>query len=183
MKTIRITSKNILAVCVLLIAVASGLSGCVAAAVNTTTIAVKSAPRDELRPQAEAGDAVAQYELGKSYCCMGPGFDTQTATEWLCKAARQENREAMLELGRIYLGDVSRSAAPGQKLLRAISAKEAKPVAYVWLTRASNNGHEKAQEWLDKLTTRMTEEDLRRADGIDAKWPNVPCEYNQVFGE
>ncbi len=159
------------------------VSGCVGAAVNSTTYAVKAAPRAELEPLAEAGDAEAQYELGKSYCCMGPGFDTQKATKWLCRAARQENGEAMLELGRIYLGDVSRTAAPGQKLLRAFSAKEAKPVAYVWLTRASNNGHEKAQEWLDTLTTRMTEEDLRRAEVIDDKWPNVPCEYNQVFGE
>ncbi len=182
MNTIRTTSKNLLAVCVLLVAAASGLSGCVAAAVNTTTIAVKSAPRDELRPQAEAGDAVAQYELGKSYCCMGPGFDTQTATEWLCKAARQENREAMLELGRIYLGDVSRSVAPGQKLLRLVSAKEAKPIAYVWLTRASANGHPKAEEWLRELASRMTDEDLRRAGEFDQEWPSIPCEYDQVFG-
>ena len=159
------------------------VSGCVGAAVNSTTYAVKAAPRAELEPLAEAGDAEAQYELGKSYCCMGPGFDTQKATKWLCRAARQENREAMLELGRIYLGDVSRTAAPGQKLRRAVSAKEAKPVAYVWLTRASDNGHEEAEEWLNKLASRMTEEDLTRAELIDDKWPNVPCEYNQVFGE
>lgn len=172
-------SRNILAS----VLVALFASGCVGAAVNSTTYAVKAAPRAELEPLAEAGEAEAQYELGKSYCCMGPGFDTQTATEWLCRAARQKNREAMLELGRIYLGDVSRTAAPGQKLLRAVSAKEAKPVAYVWLTRASDNGHEKAQEWLGRLTTRMTEEDLRRAEEFDKKWPDVPCEYNQVFGE
>lgn len=158
-------------------------SGCVGAAVNSTTYAVKAAPRAELQKRAENGDVAAQYELGKSYCCMGPGFDTQTATEWLCKAARQENREAMLELGRIYLGDVSRTAAPGQKLIRAVSAKEAKPVAYVWLTRASAAGNEKAQERLDKLTTRMTEDDMRRAAEFERRWPSVPCEYNQVFGD
>ena len=163
--------------------VAISASGCVAAAVGSTTYAVKAAPRAELESRAENGDAEAQYELGKSYCCMGPGFDTQTATEWLCKAARQENREAMLELGRIYLGDVSRTVAPGQKLLRAVSAKEAKPVAYVWLTRASDAGNEKAQEWLSKLTTRMTEDDMRRAGEFEQRWPNVPCEYNQVFGD
>ena len=182
MNITRITSRNTLAVCVLLVAAAGGLSGCVAAAVNTTTIAVKSAPRDELQPQAEAGDPVAQYELGKSYCCMGPGFDTQTATKWLCKAARQKNREAMLELGRIYLGDVSRTAAPGQKLLRLATAKEAMPLAYVWLTRASANGHPKAEEWLQKLASRMTDEDMRLATQFDQKWPDIPCEYDQVFG-
>lgn len=158
-------------------------SGCVGVAVNSTTYAVKAAPRAELTPLAEAGNADAQYKLGKSYCCMGPGFDTQTATKWLCKAARQGNREAMLELGRIYLGEVSRTAAPAQKVIRAVAAKEAKPIAYVWLARASNSGHEKAQERLNKLATRMTEEDLRRADELGEKWPNVPCEYNDVFGK
>ena len=158
-------------------------SGCVAAAVGSTTYAVKAAPRAELQPRAESGDADAQYELGKSYCCMGPGFDTQKATEWLCRAARQENREAMFELGRIYLGDLSRTAAPGQKLLRAVSAKKAEPIAYVWLSRASENDNEKAQEWLSKLSAGMTDEDFRKAESLDEKWPDVPCEYNQVFGE
>lgn len=158
-------------------------SGCVGMAISSTTYAVKVAPRAELKPLAEAGNADAQYKLGKPYCCMGPGFDTHTATKWLCKAARQGNREAMLELGRIYLGDVSRTAAPAQKLRRAVAAKEAQSVAYVWLARASSNGHEKARARLNKLETRMTEEDLRRADELDEKWPHVPCEYNQVFGK
>ena len=167
----------------LILAIAICSAGCVGAAVNTTTYAVKSASRDELQPVAESGDADAQYELGKSYCCMGPGFDTQTATEWLCKAARQNNAKAMIELGRIYLGDVSRTAAPGQKILRAVSAKEAKAVAHVWLSRASAAGNENAGERLTKLSEKMTTQDFQKAQAMAEKWPDVPCEYNDVFGD
>ena len=168
--------------CALLFVMAVVLSGCVAAAVNTTTIAVKSAPRGELQPQAEAGDANAQYELGKSYCCMGPGFDTQTATEWFCKSARQGNADAMYELGRVYLGDVSRSPAPGQKLLRAISAKRNSTSAYLWLSRAAANNHTDAVAKLDNLKGSISADELAEAINLDASWPNVPCEYSDVFG-
>ena len=169
---------------VLLIVVLSvGVSGCVGAAINSSTYAVKSAARDELLPAAESGDAEAQYELGQSYCCMGPGFDTQTATEWLCRAAKQENAKAMVELGRIYLGDVSRTMAPGQKILRAVSAKEARAIAYVWLSRASAAGNERAGERLEGLSSRMTADDIQKAQVLAERWPDVPCEYNDVFGE
>ncbi|MDJ0655719.1 MAG: hypothetical protein QNJ40_16255 [Xanthomonadales bacterium] len=167
----------------LLVVTASCTAGCVGAAVSTTTYATKSASRDALWPPAARGDAEAQYELGKSYCCMGPGFDTQTATAWLCKAASQDNAKAMVELGRIYLGDVSRTPSPGQKILRAVSAKEAKAVAHVWLSRASAAGNEKAGDWLAKLSTRMTDDDFSKARALDQRWPDVPCEYNHVFGE
>lgn len=168
--------------CALLIVMAVVLSGCVAAAVNTTAIAVKSAPRGELQPQAEAGDANAQYELGKSYCCMGPGFDTQRATEWFCKSARQGNADAMYELGRVYLGDVSRSPTPGQKLLRAISAKRDHANAYLWLSRAAAADHPDAVAKLDELKNSINDDDLSEATNLDASWPNVPCEYSDVFG-
>lgn len=176
-------SLHLLKTSILLIAIATSSAACVGAAVGTTTYAVKSASRDELQPAAERGDAEAQFELGKSYCCMGPGFDTQTATEWLCRAARQESGKAMLELGRIYVGDVSRTTAPGQKILRAVSAKQAKAVAHVWLSRASAAGNGQAGEWLAKLSTRMTADDIQKARTLDERWPDVPCEYDDVFGD
>lgn len=177
----QIERRRTLAVCCLLTAGAIGLSGCVAAAVNSTAVAVKSAPRSELRPHAESGDADAQFALGKSYCCMGPGFDTQTATEWYCKAARQDHADAMYELGRVYLGDVSRTPAPGQKLLRAVTAKRDNAVARLWLTRAAASGHAQASEALRHLDESMSEDDRRRAEQLSAQWPHVPCEYADVF--
>ncbi len=163
--------------------VAGLLSGCIAAAVHTTTYTVKGLPRSELKPLAEAGDSAAQYELGKSYCCMGPGFDTQTATEWLCKAARQESPDAMLELGRIYSGDISRSPAPGQKLLKVVSAKRHDASAYFFLSRASGAGHPDATERMESLKKRIDADELVLASTLAKRWPDVPCEYDEVFTE
>ncbi len=178
----RLNTSNAATIAILLLAAASGLSGCVAAAVHTSTYAVKGAPRDELAPKAEAGDAGAQYELGKSYCCMGPGFDTQTATEWYCKAALQESADAMYELGRIYLGDVSRSVAPGQKL-RALAAKKSPAHAHLWLSRAAEAGHADARLLLAKLDKDIGGVDLAAAERLAAEWPNVSCEYSDVFAD
>ena len=159
------------------------VQGCAAVAINTSTIAVKSAPRDELRPLAEAGDAQAKYELGKSYCCMGVGFSTQTATEWLCKAARQGHVDAQWELSRIYLGDVSRTPAPGQKLMKQFRAKKSQTHAYVWLNLAGASGHEKAAEKLVKLSDKMEQDKLAEAKAMAADWQNVNCEYELVYAD
>lgn len=157
------------------------LAGCVGATMGASTLALKTGPREELQPLAEAGDSAAQYELGKSYCCMGVGFDTQTATEWLCLAARQGNADAMYELGRIFQGDVSRTFAPGQKLMRAMNAKESRPHAYLWLSLAASADHPDAQKRFAKL-----KKDINNSDGVIANrlvgtWRNAPCEYEQVF--
>lgn len=160
---------------------AFALTGCVGAAMSASTLAIKSGPREELQPLAEAGDSAAQYELGKSYCCMGVGFDTQTATEWLCKAARKGNADAMYELGRIYQGDVSRTLAPGQKLMQAINAKESRPHAQLWLSLAASADHPDARERLAKLTKNMSENDGVIAKRLKEVWRNTPCEYDKVF--
>lgn len=160
---------------------ACSVGGCVGAAVNASTLAVKGASRGELAKRAEAGDDVAQYELGVSYCCMGPGFDTQTATQWLCEAARQGNADAMFELGRIYLGDVSRSLAPGQKLMRQFTAKSSSPHAYVWLSRSAELGHEHAAEKLASLTEGMDRDGISEAQRLNRLWPDVECTYDDVF--
>ncbi len=157
------------------------LGGCVAAAVNTSALAVKGSGRAEVEPRAEAGDAVAQYELGKSYCCMGVGFDTQTATVWLCKAARQGNADAMYELGRIYTGDISRTPAPGQKIRRALSARESPAQAYRWLARAAAAGHEDARTLRDGLEPDLDAAARAQAAELEKSWRDAPCEYDEVF--
>lgn len=157
------------------------LSGCVGATMGASTLAMKAGPRDELQPLAEGGDSAAQYELGKSYCCMGVGFDTQTATEWLCKAARQGNADAMYELGRIYQGDISRTLAPGQKLMQAMNAKESRPHAHLWLSLAASADHPDAQKRLAKLKKSINTNDGVIANRLQAAWRNAPCEYETVF--
>lgn len=159
------------------------LSGCVATTLHSSTLALKSVPRSELRSNAEAGDAIAQYKLGKSYCCMGPGFDTNTATHWYCQSAKQGNSDAMYELGRVYSGDVSRTPAPGQKLRRHLLPKRSPAHAYLWLYRASSLEHSGAQEKLTKLSARINTEHLATAQQFVNDWSNVDCEYNDVFAK
>ena len=158
-----------------------GLQGCVGVAANTSTLAIKSAARDDLRPLAESGDAAAQYELGKSYCCMGPGFDTQTATEWLCESARQGNADAMYELGRIYRGDVSRTPAPGQKLMRALKAETSMSHAMMWLALAAQMEHAGAAADLADLESSEDATVQKEAMAMQANWQEQACEYGQVF--
>ena len=164
-----------------LLALVSHLCGCVAAALNTSTLAVKAIPRAELKVAAEAGDAESQYKLGNSYCCMGPGFDTQTATIWYCKAARQGNAEAMFELGRIYLGEVSRTPAPGQKVMRKFVAKESASHAHMWLSLAVAANHEDARAKLARLEEHIGEPDLLQGRAFLTDWQHVACEYEEVF--
>ena len=165
------------------IGMATSVTGCVAAAVNTSTYAIKAMPRSELQPRADAGDAAAQYELGKSWCCMGPGFDTQTATEWFCKSARQGNVDAMYELGRVYLGEISRTPAPGQKLRRALTAQTSPVHAHLWLSMAAAGGHELAASRLARLSESMTDEGRAASEKLAAAWRDAPCDHRAVFGE
>jgi len=156
-------------------------SGCVAVGVGGTTLAIKGLPRAELEQLANQGNSQAQYELGLSHCCMGVGFSTQTATEWLCKAAAQEHPAAMYELGRIYLGEISRTPAPGQKLLRMAVAKESPPHAYMWFTKASALGEENATQKLSQLESEMTDQEKQKALVFLADWQKIDCLYDAIF--
>lgn len=159
------------------------LTGCVAIVTNGGALAVKGLPRAELEEKAETGDVEAQYELGLANCCMGVGFSTQVATEWLCQAAHQSHPAAMYELGRIYLGEISRTPAPGQKLVRLATAKESHPHAHMWLSLAVENGFEKAEKKFSALQLDISERDKRIANTLAIDWENAACEYDEVFPE
>jgi len=148
-------------------------SGCAGVAISSGTYAVKASQRAELEPLARSGDVAAQYELGKSWCCMGPGFDTQTATEWLCRAASAGHADAQYELGRIYDGDVSRTPAPGQKLLRLASARRSEQDSIYWLSRAAGAGHVAAAE-------RLANHDAK-ARAAAAGYEPEHCVYDEVI--
>ena len=174
---------NTLSRLLLLFFLTTTLSACVGVAINGSTMAVKSVPRAELEQLAESGNADAQYELGVSHCCMGVGFDTQLATEWLCRAADQGQRDAMYELGRIYMGEVSRTPAPIQKVLEAASAKESHAHAHYWLTRAVSLEQPDASRKLRTLENRINSGDLVIARQFSTQTDPVSCEYNSVFAQ
>lgn len=157
------------------------LCGCAAAAIGGGTYAVKAAQRDDLRPSANAGNAEAQYRLGKSWCCMGPGFDTQKATEWLCRAAAQGHELALHELGRIYDGQVSRTPAPGQKLIRIAAAKRSTPHALAFYSLAANLGNPDSVSRKEEIAQKLEAAEQYRADAISSDFSSS-CTYEQVFG-
>lgn len=157
------------------------LSACVGMAIKGSTLAVKSIGRGELEQLAEAGNADAQYELGKSHCCTGAGFDTQLATEWLCKAAGQGQRDAMYELGRIYLGELSRTPAPIQKVRQLVTAKESRAHAWYWLDKANDLAQPDAPRKLRTLEGQITAEERQQAAAMTNTPESIPCEYDDVF--
>jgi TPR repeat protein len=161
--------------------IAINLSACVGMAINGSTLAVRSMGRGELEQLSEAGNADAQYELGVSHCCMGVGFDTQLATEWLCKAASQGQRDAMYELGRIYLGEVSRTPAPMQKVRQLATAKESRAHAWYWLDKAESLVQPDAARKLRTLERKITEEEHQHAAAMTDTPESIPCEYDDVF--
>ena len=68
--------------------------------VYTAAVADQSTEIEELRLQAEQGDASAQYNLGVMYD-RGDGVDQdyQEALKWYRLAAKQGNAEAQRDLG------------------------------------------------------------------------------------
>lgn len=157
------------------------LSACVGMAIKGSTLAVKSIGRGELEQLAEAGNADAQYQLGKSHCCTGAGFDTQLATEWLCKAASQGQRDAMYELGRIYLGELSRTPAPMQKLRQLVTSKESRVHAWYWLDKAESLAQPDAAHKLLTLDGQITDEERQQAAALTNTLASIPCEHDDVF--
>lgn len=167
----------------LLLGGANLIAGCVAASIHGTTFAVKASDRPGLQEAAKAGDPEAQTKLGISYCCRGPGFSTQKATEWLCKAAEQDFAIAQYELGRIYNGATSRTPAPGQKLTHIALAKKNEPLSLMWFERATANGHEKAAEHAADLRDDMDAVAIATAEALLADWRSAPCTYDAAFAD
>lgn len=157
------------------------LSGCVSAGIGGTTYAVKASQRGSLQPAAEAGDARAQYQLGLAHCCMGIGFSTQTATEWLCKSAAQGYPPAQYELGRIYAGDIARTRGVGRQVREALLAHTDPVSSFVWFTLAAIGGSERAIDRLAEAEAQLSETELVSAQEHLAHWRSMACEYEQVF--
>ena len=163
-----------------IVAAVAFLQGCAGAAISSSTYAAKASGRDALRVRADQGEAQAQYELGKLWCCMGPGFDTQTATQWLCRAALQGHPESLFELGRIYEGDISRTPAPGQKLLRMIRAEASPAHALAFYSLAADAGHSEAAARREALDREADSATRRHAGSLTADYDGS-CEYESVF--
>lgn len=127
-----------------------------------------------LQPAAEAGNADAQFYMGRLYAGGRAGvMDDFEAANWFEKSARQDNAEAQYQLARLYLSGWGLSKDPkaakewlwksgrlgfvkAQLLLGdLLSAGEVVPqdldAARLWYAQAASQGSIKARTQLEKL--------------------------------
>ncbi len=107
------------------------------------------------RLAAEQGDARAQFALGLMYR-DGEGVlkDDAEAVRWYRLAAEQGNADAQYIIGLMYgTGD----GLPEDYVL-----------GYAWLNLAAEQGHESAIESKNNLGTRMTPDQIARAQELSA---------------
>ena len=123
---------------------------------------------DELRQSAEAGDAAAQFELGRRYdLAKGVEEDDEKAVEWYRKAAEQGDADAQFNLALMYedgegveedqekavewyrkaaeQGDAAAQLNLGSKYGRGKGVKKDQEKAVEWYRKAADQGNAKAQ--------------------------------------
>lgn len=145
--------------------------------------------RQEMINQAMAGDADAQYRLGYDLCCgqgdAGGKYDIALATQWLCRAAHQNNPRAQYRLGIIYAGNLVEDGLTARLMRQVVSSSGPKPqprLAAMWFDLAMASGHEEAAKRRIILTKKMEKTDHLAVEKMRAKWRNAPCEWQTVHG-
>lgn len=134
----------------------------------------KKVQTEEIQQQAKDGDAEAQFHLGALYANgRGVEFDLDKASQWLHKAAEQDEFSAMTLLGWILIqqedsesgikamewyqkaaeaGDMDAQCSIGDLHINGAAGIEpsAKAMIY-WYEQAANHNHPKAQFQLGKI--------------------------------
>jgi TPR repeat protein len=117
-----------------------------------------------------------QIERSISVC------DNQKATEWLCKSALQNYGPAQYKLALIYSGD---EISGLRVLLRATALfgdkASALPIAWVWASKAADNGTDKAESLRDSIGQKLTTAERASATAARSNWQTVPCVWNDVI--
>lgn len=173
--------RNFLVLLILLL-ISFCLPGCVGVAMEGAHITNATTTRDKYMPAALEGDPEAQFKVGKSYCCAPKNdvdafYNNRKATEFLCKAARQQHARAAFELGKIYTDDT----IDGIRLLRRAATAvrgddlENKQIAYYWYNQAKLHGYKDAAEAM----ATMGEQDISQYTDP----ATTPCTLIEVFGE
>lgn len=165
--------------------IALTLTGCAGIAVEGGLAAKSKLVISQNIDAAEAGDASAQYEVGKAYCCSVSGkdpiYNTEIAVDWLCRSARQGYTPAMLKLGNIYSGDTIDGARIQRRIAKKLSGVDTNfAVALVWYRFARKYGGEKASDRISEIQDSLDPNDINTADSIYQKGIlKADCEWNQ----
>ena len=144
------------------------LSGCIEKTVELARKGPDMLDRGRLIKMAEDGDVEAQYMLGKNYCCgLGTFYDNGQALYWWCQAARQEQADAMYEIGRMFAN--TRGTVGSE-----IPVDPAR--AYAYYTLAENRYQKDAGILRKELEKTLTPSQRASANSMIQNWPNIPCE-------
>lgn len=135
---------------------------------------------------AEAGNADAQYRMGASVMAGGAHLsgasgdnrqaseDRQAATKWLCKAARRDHADAQYALGQIYAGHAG-------GVFQAVGSKVDLSEALLWYRIGGVYGNVASGMAADRLAATLGHNELLKSGLLQSAYPNVPCEWNEVF--
>jgi len=109
---------------------------------------------------AERGLGEAQYFVGAMYHAGQAGpKDYKLAMEWYMKAALQDIDIAQIGLGGMY--------ADGHGVDKDFIT------ARMWFSLAEINGNERAHQYLKRIDTRMTAEEITKAEKMAVDWLNT----------
>ena len=158
-------------------------------AIETAHEAVDSSNQSSLKARAEAGDMVAQYDLGESFCCHVGGpldrvsvYDNLAATNWYCKSAHQGYGPAQMRLAKIYSGHPGHGFRFMQWASALVGNVESDlAVALLWAKVAAARGDSEGVELRDDIRAHATPAQRVKADALFARWKTAPCRWAEVF--
>jgi len=164
-----------------------------ALAVTPVGVDAQALDLEETRVRAEAGEAIAQYNLGVMYA-NGEGVpeDDAEAVRWYRLSAEQGDANAQNNLGIMYRdGDgvpeddaeavrwyrlaAEQGNAYAQHNLGIMYASgqgvpKGDVLAYMWYNLAAAQGNERAQRNKDRAESRMTREQIAEAQRLSTEW-------------
>jgi len=115
----------------------------------------------ELKPLAEAGDALAQFDVGAMYDNgLGVAADQVEAARWFKRAALQGDQSAMFNLGVMYEDGVGVGRDP--------------VLAYVYFSLSVSEGPLYASRNRDKVKAGLTVDEVARGDELVRNFKPVP---------
>ncbi len=127
--------------------------------------------RDQWRARALEGEARAQYQLAKSYCCgLGARRSTRKALYWYCRAAVQGDVTAQYEMGNVLSGFFNDSSRSNTFYAPDYTS------AYMWYTVASIHGHQQALDVREQLATKMSVDEVAQGKRWATKWKQIHCD-------
>jgi len=144
------------------------VAGCVDLLFDTARHSQRGVKASAWLGPAMRGDVNAMYNLGEALCCGNrPLYNNVEALQWWCRAAKQGQINAMLEVGKMYAHeyDVKGDIIPRDEIL-----------ALTYYRVAEEHGNEEAAFYREDLETKMNEEQFAKSRALVGIWPRVACE-------